>query len=62
MERIEGADSADNIVESPGRGEVENSNQLTQSGRKLISLIVKVIVNAVVRECNEKSDKISEIQ
>lgn len=34
---------------------------LSDNGKKLISLIVKIIVNATLRECDEKSNKVSEV-
>lgn len=40
-----------------------NSNQiLSDKAQKFVSLIVKIIVNATIRKCNEKGDKISEVQ
>ena len=35
---------------------------LSEKGKKFVSLIVKIIVNATIKECYEKGDKVSEIQ
>ncbi len=36
-----------------------NDETISESGKKLVSLIVKIIVNATLRECYEKGDKVS---
>lgn len=39
----------------------ESSEILSDKGKALVSLIVRIIVNATIKECYEESDQVSEV-
>lgn len=62
MEKSEHSENSNLNNRQLSENEPNKSQILSDKAQKIVSLIVKIIVNATIRKCNEKSDKISEVQ
>ncbi|SFA56437.1 hypothetical protein SAMN04488511_1163 [Pedobacter suwonensis] len=61
MERLVEEESTADINAEITANEANKRQSLSESGKKLVSLIVKIIINATLKECHEESDKIPEV-
>jgi len=51
----------ENTFSNEKAGSQNKTIGLSENAKKLVSLIVKIIVNATIRECDEESNKISKV-
>jgi len=62
MEEVKDFEKTSETQSQTAINDPDSSDSLSENGRKLVNLIVKIIVNATLRECYEEGNKISEIQ
>lgn len=61
MENIQNKDRSKDDIQM-AENEQKECFCLSESGKKMVALIVRIIVNVTWRECHEKGNQISEIQ
>ncbi|HVW99130.1 MAG TPA: hypothetical protein VHA52_01605 [Candidatus Babeliaceae bacterium] len=61
MGKVEGINTISEDNAQTAHNEENSGETLSDPCKKLVSLIVRIVVNATLRECYEEGDKISEI-